>query len=447
MSILKSLALTLNLLLAVLAIPCSSQPINDNCENAIQLQLGESQSGTTIGATPDPNLVGMNSNTPDVWYWMDNVTNKLLYVCVAGVGFNQPEVGICTQPTIRCNISTDDFLTSCLCMGLGWNRAQAQSPVALVYFTDTEENRTGDALIIIKDTEPTYPGDFKIQTGNFDRPLVDAGPRTEIFCLNNGIRTHELNGTATPTNNGVITEYRWRVVREHHGIVESITPNNNTHATIKFGQDVPIRVDVVLEAYEDAPVKCQNYTMTARHLTGRDTITLIGEAPKLNFKDTIEVCCNQPTTLFDQGTEPVCLGAEPNWQWRPTTGFDNPNIRNPVITICENRTYTVTMTCGECVAQELVFIKACEEPKAIHESTNSPVKVYLAGEYLWIKLTNLDNRLAGFDLYDNRGREVYHQVVSAEVSRLNADMITNGIYFYTITYGGKITTNKILVMR
>jgi gliding motility-associated-like protein len=101
------------------------------------------------------------------------------------------------------------------------------------------------------------------------------------------------------------------------------------------------------------PVSNTTYTVTgtdASGCSGTQTISIqVVVDPKLILSKSGDIECNQHTIQLNAS------GAE-SYVWQPATGVSNANIANPIATLNQTTTFTVTATIGTCVITDTLSV-------------------------------------------------------------------------------------------
>jgi hypothetical protein len=449
----RTCLITIIVLMMSTQIILAAPPPNDECQDAIEifpLQRGGSPiDGTTINATPTPLLSAdcANPNSRDVWYWIDDLGKSLYYICLQKEGKNIPELALFLQNQLYCDYIDCNYFGGSA-TGFEKNRRLGPYPTNIIVSNDNTNSADLDAFIIVKETEQNRGQDFTLFADLLNFPEVDAGEDTIFFCAcrNN---TTQLNGTASPKNGGSITEYSWKMVKLIQGDNAIIERENSTSTPLTFFGKGPFEAIVSLTARETANITC-NSKISLPGITGRDTVIVIGNSPRLHFPDTIIVTPNRPTVLQDTLTDTGCIDGRDTWSWKPSIGLDNPNVRNPTITTKVNRTYTVTLSCSEFKEAQLVYVKV--DLTAISEQPELNAYV-INGNQLVIKSAKGFDESLTASIFGINGRMVasysYQDFEANEdklVVQLNKkENMNNGIYFLTIQQDNSAHKMKVVI--
>lgn len=198
---------------------------------------------------------------------------------------------------------------------------------------------------------------------------------------------------------------------------------------------------------------------------GPETINIFYDVPNCSIQDSVSLSIVE-TGIFevlpDSATiEPGIFSDIPltatikgniapgNFTWFPTTGLSDPTIANPVATIDDSITYTVTFTSDQCVASKNVFIVR-RDPFGIYIPNAFSPNGDNLNDHFSIFFTEQTPLTYDLAIFDRWGTRLYlesgnNQAVSVgwDGTYKNCKSLP-GVYLYTIKLSFPDQTDQIL---
>ncbi len=218
--------------------------------------------------------------------------------------------------------STEDLLTCGETVTL--TATTAASDLNIVWVDDNEDIYNGAVIDVLPEAELTYivtaTNDFGcseqdttfVFNGNMD--LTTQGER--IICPTESLVIEAFNNDFSD-----VVDWQWEA-----GVNGTIISGSNTSTPT-------VSVDL-----EGVPVQYYITATNQHNCTSQDSVTVTMSDFLPAFEAQIPACSDVATPLNPSANEQYV------YEWSPNIGLSDPNSPNPMVTLTENQTYTVTIT-------------------------------------------------------------------------------------------------------
>jgi gliding motility-associated-like protein len=241
--------------------------------------------------------------------------------------FSADECSITRQVTVTVTdqialSSTEDLVTCGETVTL--TATTSASDLEIVWVDDNEDIYNGPSIDVLPESELTYivtaTNDFGcseqdttfVFNGNMD--LSTQGER--IICPTESLVIEAFNNDFSD-----VVDWQWEA-----GTNGTIISGGNTSTPT-------VSVDL-----EGVPVQYYITATNQHNCTSQDSVTVTMSEFMPAFEAQVPVCTDVATPLNPSANDQYV------YEWSPSTGLSDPNSPNPMVTLTENQTYTVTIT-------------------------------------------------------------------------------------------------------
>lgn len=233
------------------AAPCTSPmaPDNDLCDDAIDIALGSTTSGTTVDATTtgEPAFCGTSVAAPGVWYTYTSTESEHVTVDICGAPFDSKMSiysGSCAS--LICVKGEDDDFTRC-----------GENDPSITFLTTASTS-------LVPETYYIYINGFNGQTGTFDLSIAAVGLPVDLVSF---------DGKTEKSSNMLMWETASEENTEWHIIERSIDGRDNW---VEIGKEKAAGFTTEPQSYmlEDmAPVSKAYYRLRSVDFDGYQDIS------------------------------------------------------------------------------------------------------------------------------------------------------------------------------